>query len=241
MPLNLSAFQVLYQGFSLPLSEIDCGQKCGPHNEYGVPVCCDIGLLIPTAFKTEWEYLQENTDLWHQWEGISTPEGKKILLEMQPEQVALQCLGHQQCQRHYRTITCRSFPFYPYLNDTGSFIGLAYFHEYREQCWILSNLSLVTLEYKQQFQNTYNRIFGLYREIRKVFQEFSSYMRTVAISEDDKLILLKFDGRVFSIKASNEITKELSYTDLETYGPFKTMKEFVFPDEIEGMESGEID
>lgn len=234
MPDNSPIFQNLHQGFFLPLSEIDCGQKCGPHNEYGVPVCCDIDLLVPTAFKEEWDYLLANTDLWYQWAGISTPEGKGLIQEMQPGQVPLQCLGHHQCQRDYRTITCRSFPFYPYLDGSGSLIGLAYYSDYQEQCWIISNLSLVTIEYKKQFQMIFKRIFELYPETLEAYQRFSTYMRSMAESEDNDLILMDFDGLVFSIDPKNEMIKKLSYNDLEIYGPFSTMKELVFPDEIEG-------
>lgn len=234
MPDNLHAFQKLYLGFSQPLSEIDCGQKCGPHNEYGVPVCCDIDILVPTAFMKEWEYLEGATDLWQQWEGLSTPEGEELLQEMQPGQVPLECLGHNRCQRDFRTISCRSFPFYPYLDGSGSFVGLAYYSEYLEQCWILSNLSLVSIEYKKQFQMTYDRIFKIYPETHKAYRGYSAYVRNLAESDGNDLILLDFYGLVFRIDPKDETIEELSYMDLETFGPFNTMKGLEFPDEIEG-------
>ena len=43
-------FNELYKDFSKSLTDIDCGEKCGPYNDYGVPVCCDIKLLVPAAF-----------------------------------------------------------------------------------------------------------------------------------------------------------------------------------------------
>jgi len=233
MPDNLPTFQNLYLGFSQPLSEIDCGQKCGPYNDYGVPVCCDIGILVPTAFKKEWVYLEGATDFWHQWEGLSTPEGAELLQEMQPGQVPLECLGYKRCQRDFRTFSCRSFPFFPYLDGNGIFIGLAYYSEYLEQCWILSNLSLVSIEYKKQFQMTYDRIFKIYPETHKAYLGYSTYMRNLAESEGNDLILLDFYGQALRLDPRNETIEELSYTDLETYGPFRTMKELEFPDEIE--------
>jgi len=44
------SFKELYKKFSLPLSGIDCGEKCGPFNDYGIPVCCDIQLVVPSAY-----------------------------------------------------------------------------------------------------------------------------------------------------------------------------------------------
>ena len=59
----------LYNAFSEPLTDLNCGEKCGPYNDYGVPVCCDIQLLIPAAYDLEWAYLGKATDLWHLWHG----------------------------------------------------------------------------------------------------------------------------------------------------------------------------
>ena len=233
MSKQSTTFQDLYQGFSLPLSKIDCGKKCGPYNDYGVPICCDINLVVPTAFKTEWDFLESATDLWHQWDGLSTIEGKELIQQMQPGQKTLQCLGHQHCQRSYRTITCRAFPFFPYLDSAGRFLGLAYYREYREQCWIISNLSQVTIEYKKEFQNTYNHIFELYPETRADFLEFSTYMRRLAISEGEKLIIMDFEGQVLNIDPLNENTNGMSYRDLDLFGSFKITRDLVFPDEID--------
>ncbi len=44
------SFEELYKEFSLPLSGIDCGEKCGPFNDYGIPICCDIQLVVPSAY-----------------------------------------------------------------------------------------------------------------------------------------------------------------------------------------------
>ena len=34
----------------------------------GIPYCCDIQPAVPTVYQVEWEYLEVNTDIWHQWE-----------------------------------------------------------------------------------------------------------------------------------------------------------------------------
>jgi hypothetical protein len=226
-------FKDLYQGFSLPLSEIDCGQKCGSYNDYGVPVCCDIRLVIPTAFLEEWKFLESETDLWRPWEKLSSQEGQKLADELQSGQTTLQCLGYQDCQRSFRTISCRSFPFFPYLDSAGKLIGLTFYREYRQDCWIISNLNRVTLEYKKQFQDAYQKLFEVYSDARTNYQNYCEYVRRSAGNDQEDLVLLDFDGRVFLINPRVCKVQETSYCDLTSYGPFGVMNDLVFPDEEE--------
>ena len=67
---SLSPDQVekIYQNFRAPIAELNCGEKCAPYNERGVPFCCDTRHVIPAAYLEEWDFLQERTDLWHRWE-----------------------------------------------------------------------------------------------------------------------------------------------------------------------------
>lgn len=226
-------FKELYQEFSLPLSEIDCGEKCGPFNNYGIPVCCDIKLVVPSAYDQEWEYLQTETELWHLWQGSGLLEQEELIQNIQPGQKLIQCLGHQSCQRSYRSITCRAFPFYPYLDSSGNLLGLAYYREFRDQCWIISNLSVVSTEYKEQFQRTFEKIFQHYPDTKENFLHFSGYMRGQVADAGESLTLLDFAGRVFMVNPISEQTREISYRDLKNYGPFGIIKELVFPDEVQ--------
>ena len=233
-PIN---FKKLYNGFSLPLSNLDCGEKCGPYNDYGVPVCCDIQLLIPSAYDLEWNYLQSETALWRLWSGSSAIEKDSLQQEAQPGQVLIQCLGHQHCQRSFRTITCRAFPFYPYLDSVGSFIGLAYYGDYREQCWIISNLSSVSEEYKSQFQTSFLKLFQLYPDTRDNFLNFSRSMRNQAANVGESIALLDFAGGVFIVDPITEKVQQISFQDLGSFGPFKIMKDLIFSDEDQIQES----
>ena len=38
-------------------------------------------------------------------------------------------------------------------------LGLSYYWEYEDKCWVISNLHLVTEEYKQQFLTAFEIIF----------------------------------------------------------------------------------
>ena len=227
------SFKELYQEFSLPLSEIDCGEKCGPYNDYGIPVCCDIEIVVPAAYDLEWEYLQAETELWHIWQGSGSIGQEELIRDVQPGQQLLQCLGHQSCQRSFRSITCRAFPFYPYLDSTGNLLGLAYYREYRDQCWIISNLSVVKAEYKEQFQRAFEKIFQRYPDTKENFLHFSGYMREQAADAGEDLTLLDFAGQVLMVNPISEQVREISFRDLESYGPFGIIKELAFPDEVQ--------
>jgi len=230
VPADKAFFEHLYQIFSRPLSDIDCGARCGPFNEYGVPVCCDIHLIIPSAYEEEWEYLAENTDLWQPWSS-SGPVDQGVEDEKQDGQVLLKCLGYQHCQRPYRTLTCRAFPFFPYINSQGQFIGLAYFQEYREMCWIISNLSLVTPAYKADFRQAFRLLFRAYPESKEGYTQYSMYVREEMAAADDRIILLDFDGDVYLVDPDTEISRRADYEDLGSYGPFSITKDLRFPDE----------
>jgi hypothetical protein len=235
---SVSNFQRLYKDFSSPITGVDCGLKCGPYNDYGIPICCDICQVVPSAFEEEWRYLESETDLWSRWEGSSTSEGKELLQELERGQIPLQCLGHEHCQRQFRTITCRAFPFLPYMDSRGKFVGFTYYPDYRELCWIISNLSLVTLAYKKEFQRCFQEIFEYFPEMKKNYQEYSAYLRDMIPSKDNDLVFFDFIGRVFQINPSKGIPQEVSYQDLQSFGPFEVSKDLVFSDEIDPKKPG---
>ena len=223
-------FEEIYRIFPHPLSNIDCGEKCGPFNEYGVPVCCDINLIVPSAYQAEWDYLKDKTDLWQPWSS-SNPVDADLEDDVQDGQVLLKCLGYQHCQRQFRTMTCRAFPFFPYLDGRGNFLGLVYFQEYEELCWIISNLSVVTSAYKADFQMAFERLFQQYPESKKSYSQYSSYLRKENISSDEKIILLDFEDNVLILDPDSEISYQVSYDDLDSFGPFSITKDLIFPDE----------
>jgi hypothetical protein len=229
-PPGRGFFEDLHNSLAMPLCEIDCGKKCGPFNDYGVPICCDIHQVIPAAFEEEWEYLHENTDLWMPW--TNTGEfNQELEEELQDGQVLLECKGHYECQRDFRTLTCRAFPFYPYLNSRSEFLGMAYYPEFRFACWIISNLEVVSLSYKVAFQRTFQRLFEVLPEYHQKQADFSDFMRAKAAEENEQIILLTFSGDVLSIDPGTERENQVEFKELSTFGPFEITRELRFPDE----------
>lgn len=229
--LDKEIFRDLYRGFDMPLCEIDCGSKCGPYNDYGVPVCCDIHQVIPSAFELEWRYLRENTDLWKPWSSSTDLDDQELEEGILDGQVLLQCKGYRDCEREFRSLTCRAFPFYPYLDSTGGLRGLAYYPEFRFGCWILSNLDVVEQSFKEAFQWVFQRVFELYPYYRQNFIEYSEYERYKAAKENEMIVLLGFAGDVRLIDPVTEEDNPVQYSDLRAYGPFEITRELRFPGE----------
>jgi hypothetical protein len=228
--LDRDFFRELYNGFAMPLCNIDCGSKCGPHNECGVPLCCDIQQVIPAAFGMEWDYLEENSDLWKPWTS-SGQLNQELQEELQEGQVLLECKGYRECQRDFRTMTCRAFPFYPYLNSEFEFRGMSYYPDFRSGCWIISNLEVVSQSYKEAFQHTYLRLFEAFPESHHNFSDFSRYMRDKAVEASEKVILLDFLGDAYAIDPRTEDEYQVEYKELSAFGPFEIARELRFPDE----------
>jgi hypothetical protein len=228
-------FKQLYETFSSPITHLDCGQKCGPYNEHAVPICCDINLVIPAAYQKEWEYLQDESDLWKPWLSESEKVQDQIHENLQEGQVLIQCLGHKHCQRQFRSITCRAFPFYPYLTSSGEFLGLGYYWDFRNECWIISNLAFVSLKYKLEFKKAYQRLFDLFPDTLSAYLDFCSHMREVFTREDEDIVVMGFCGELFLVDPDTEGILKGDYDELKAYGPFQVTKEMKFPNEVDEL------
>ena len=230
--LHSDEIKTFYESFDAPITAFDCGRKCAPYNERGVPFCCDTRHAVPTAYQAEWSYLLANTHLWHLWQA-QAPAVKGGLREQTPDgMVLIECLGHQHCQRDYRSITCRAFPFFPYLNRAGEFVGLTYYWEYEERCWVINNLGVVTIEYRSQFAEIYDTLLD--REAGELmnFGYHSKIMRQVFAEHKREIPLLHRDGEVYKITPDNERLRLINPEDLPKFGPYQIAAQMPFPDEV---------
>ena len=230
--LDPGNFARLYSSFPSPIATLDCGEKCSPHNEFGVPFCCDTRHAIPSAYQAEWEYLQSHTELWHLWQPPDPAEKERVQSQAAPGQVLIECLGHRLCQRHFRSMTCREFPFFPYITRQGDFIGLSYYREYADRCWVISNLSVVTSEYRQQFIDTYETLFAIYPQEKEHFRYHCGIVRRVFGRQHRSITLLHRDGKIYEVTPRNGRLQSVSIEELPKFGPYQIAAELVFPDEV---------
>jgi len=234
MPLkSIPDFSLLYAGFHHPITALDCGQKCAPYNQHAVPFCCDTRHAIPTAYLVEWEYLQTNTDLWHRWQAAQVSETARLQAKTPTGQVLIECNGHLLCQRQFRAITCRAFPFVPYLTHVGEFLGLSYYWDYEDRCWVISNLDQVTDAYIEGFIATYETIFPDYPEEKEAFRYHSSVMRRIYSRRKRAIPLLHRNGNTYKVSPGSGRLTKIHRDSLPRFGPYKIAAELPFPDEMQ--------
>jgi hypothetical protein len=232
----MSNFQIddiprLYSMFNSPIANIDCGNKCASYNELAVPFCCDTNHAVPTAYLPEWEYLKSNTDLWHQWEAVN-PSETTMLMEQTPEcQILIECLGYKFCQREFRSLTCRSFPFFPYLTSSFEFIGFTYYWDYDDRCWVINNLEKISDLYRSEFFKCYDKLFELQPDEIKNFHYQSSLMRSKFTKLRRSIPLLHRNKKNYKVSPRSERMRLFSLANLPKHGPYKWATILPFPDD----------
>lgn len=225
------SFTNLYSQFASPITRLDCGEKCAPYNQRGVPFCCDTRHSVPTAYEDEWGFLKGNTDLWHLWQAGNMREQQRLGKQLPPGQVLIECKGHHHCQRNFRSIACRAFPFYPYFNSAGSFVGLTYYWEYEDRCWVISNLAAVTTQYRTEFILTFEKLFYRYPEEVKSFMHQSKQMRSYYQRQHRAIILLHRNGHNYKLSPKSERPRKIENSQLPKHGNYLLSSFLPFPDE----------
>jgi hypothetical protein len=226
-----AAYAALYAGFHSPVTALDCGKRCAPYNERGAPFCCDTRHAVPSAYQGEWQYLRSSTDLWHLWQGKNPRETEQLIAQSAPGQVLIECQGHRLCQRNFRAITCRAFPFFPYLTRQGELIGLCYYWEYEQRCWVISNLGTVTAQYRDEFMHTYEQIFAAHPEDKENFRYHACMMRRVFSRWRRSILLLHREGGFFEVAPSTGQMHPLDPCQLPKFGPYAIAAHLAFPGE----------
>jgi len=217
--------RAVYDQFDAPIAAIDCGKKCAPHNPNGVPFCCDICDAVPVAYQEEWSYLSSSTNLWHLWRGdecASQPENPADLkAETSETMLLLACLGAQHCQRTYRALSCRQFPFFPYITSDYRFLGLAYEQEFEHSCWVISNLGKVTADYRREFVGTFDALFSLWMHEMESYAIHSEKMRIQFLTQKRRIPILHRNGGYYLLSPGSERLARVKSDQLPRFGVYQ--------------------
>jgi len=226
--LTPADLRALFDGFDFPIAKLDCGKKCAPHNPSGKPFCCDICHAVPAAFKSEWTYFQATTDLWHRYRGdeCASPSdgeaGRAIPdSDLPPGMISLACLGPARCQRDVRTLSCRAFPFFPYITSDYRFLGLACEWEFESVCWVISNLGAVTDEYREEFLRTFDHLLANFDDVFENYAYHSELMRVHYASHRRRFPLLHRNGRAYLVSPMSDRMQRVEISSLPRFGFYK--------------------
>jgi hypothetical protein len=225
--LTSTDIRAIYDSFDSPIANLDCGKKCAPYNPNSKPFCCDISHAVPAVFKSEWNYFQTTTDLWHRYrgrecKGSPNPEiGNAVRDSDLPSgMISLACLGPDQCQRNYRALSCRVFPFFPYITSDYRFLGLACEWEFESICWVISHLGKVTEEYRAQFFRTFDNLLALFDDVFDNYAFHSERLRTHAITKKKRFPLLHRNGGGYLVSPASERLQRVELSQLPKLGPY---------------------
>ncbi|MEW5872716.1 MAG: hypothetical protein AB1894_25885 [Chloroflexota bacterium] len=217
MPIDYAA---LYARFDAPIAALDCGARCAPHNPHHVPFCCDTCYAVPVVYEEEWDYLSANTGLWHPWQGRSQAETRRLLCETPPGMRPVACLGHLHCQRNFRSLSCRAFPFFPYITRDDRFIGMTYDWQYEKTCWVVNNLQTVTPQFRSAFFSAFDELFTTIPGEWDSYRSLSINMRRVFGRWKRAIPLLHRNGHYYKLSPRSGRLRRADPGDFPKFGPY---------------------
>ena len=213
-----------YQKFNAEITNIDCGLKCSVYNPSGKPYCCDICEAIPVAYDQEWNYLKKNTNLWHEWNGTdcsATPEEIKEIEDGIPKnQILVACKGPNFCQREFRAISCRQFPFFPYISTDYRFIGMVYEWHFESKCWVINNLNLVSDQYRSEFVLFYDELFSIWPEEMNSYANLSGLLRDAFSRLKRRMPVLHRNGGYYLMSPQSEKLYRVNPLNFRKHGVY---------------------
>ena len=214
----------IYQAFDEPLTALDCGLKCAPHNPSGKPFCCDICQVVPTVYETEWRYLQTSGDFWHVYRGDECADDPcdpaEVLVETPEHMLLLACQGPERCRRSIRSISCRQFPFFPYITADDRFIGLAYNWDFEPFCWVISNLDQVSTAFRQEFIQTFDALLGDWPDEYDSYYYLSEDMRAHFSKIKRRIPILHRNGGYYLLSPKNDRLYRVEPGQFKRFGPY---------------------
>lgn len=216
-------FGEIFKKFTANVSRHDCGKYCAPLNG-GVPVCCDTENAVPVAHKAEFNWLKSRTDLWRRYvPPKGDKSGQEIIDDLPDNCAAIACKGARFCERDNRSLSCRAFPFFPYITKEREFFGLAHYWNFEDKCWLVSNLKVIEKSFIDEFVVAMNRVFELDPEEFDMFRDHAAYMRRVFTRKKRIIPILGRDGKYYKIKPGSDgriVPAKLS--DFEPIGPYRS-------------------
>lgn len=218
-------FRTFYDVLSPPVTGPDCGQQCATHNLSGKPFCCDICHAVPAVYHQEWDQLRRSTDLWRVWKGdecaITPAEAQSLRAQTPRNMLLLACLGPDRCQRDYRALSCRQFPFFPYITSNDRFIGLAYEWEFEPSCWVISNLEQVTLEFRRAFVQAFDGLFDVWPSEWGPYARQSEAMRRVFVEQKRRIPILHRNWKDYLLSPASERLEQIQPARFRKFGPYQ--------------------
>jgi hypothetical protein len=223
MAAESDVFRRIYDSFTAPISRFDCGRKCAPLND-GQPVCCTTGHAVPVVDRAEWKLLRQRTDIWHVYKPTDA-SGRAVVSDLHAHCLAIECKGAAHCERENRSMSCRTFPFFPYITLEGEFFGLAYFWTFEDRCWVMSNLGVVDKQFVAEFIAAYELLFGHDVEEYTANRDQSAAMRRTFSRWNRIIPLLGRDGGYYAVEPRTHVIRPARLAEFPVHEQWRDEKQ----------------
>jgi hypothetical protein len=211
-------YKRIFGNFTANVVPLDCGEKCRHLND-GIPVCCDIEQAIPIMDKSEYKLLRSRSDLWRKYRPENA-HGEGIVESLHDDCVACECKGAKFCERDNRSLSCRAFPFFPYITREGDFIGMATYWTFEDRCWVISNMKKVTRAFIAEFHDVYAHLFENKPDEFEVFKDYSATMRRVFSRQGQPIYIVDKDKKFHAILPKGAGMERVKKSALPKFGPY---------------------
>lgn len=218
-PSLTELYRRVFERFTAPISRFDCGQKCAPHNG-GEPYCCTTNHAIPILDKAEYALLRSRSDLWHEFKPISAAS-RKVVADLPHYCVAAECKGAAFCERENRSMSCRAFPFVPYVTREREVPGLAYHWYFEHFCWVINHLEIVTLEFVRECLAAYEAIYAEDPAELEGHRDHSAAMRRQFTRWNRLIPLIGRDGSYLVVEPRTHIIRPARRGEYHRHGPYQ--------------------
>lgn len=225
-------FAELYDKFQANVSRYDCGRFCGPLNG-GTPVCCSTQHAVPVVERTEFALLKTRSDLWHRFKPYDATT-KKIVSELASSCCAIECKGAMFCERDNRTLACRAFPFYPYIDRAGALIGIGTYWIYEDRCWLISNMQVVERDFLQEFIAAYEFCFAKDPAEFETMKQHSATHRRTFTRQKRPIYLIAREGGFLKVLPAGKGVVKVASEDLPRIGIYKSERSYAKAVKIAG-------
>ena len=179
-----------YRLLSVRMTDFDCGSKCAPEND-GVPYCCDREQVTPVLFSDEYRWHRERGAFWKKMP-IKTKKDKKLVEETCTYNVFSVCPGVKSCRRILRSLSCRMFPFEPFLDEEGAVIGLVYQDGENEHCPLVGKpRRLYNQAYIRNAIRVWQELVDTFQEEKEMYLRESRRRKRLATRTGKSLIIFK--------------------------------------------------
>ena len=188
--LKVKDIEKLLEFTSEEICDFDCGEICSRKNRNRIPYCCDIDKVVPVLYREEFDYFKKRTDMWRLFRPRCKEE-KKMVDELDKNQVMARCKGPKKCDRRYRGFVCRNFPTYPYFNGKGRVVGLFFSRTLNGKCVLIDRPEIIRKEYIRSQIKFWNYLLNRVPGEREFYQKFASSSKKRQRTLGKKFIVLR--------------------------------------------------